>query len=385
VIPLAEAQLLVAAGTGAEVDFARVAVLDAYLADRARRTPHACALQWDDRQWDCATLDRAAEGIAHRLASEWNVGRGDVVAVWASRSPELVAAIFGILKCGAAYLPLDLKCPVPRLEYILRDSGCALLLTDVAHAGATFGVSLRVVDLASMAGPVAHPVSPPMRSGDDPAYLLYTSGTTGLPKGILVEHRSAVNLLEHLQRTYPVGPRDRYLFKTAYTFDVSVPEIFGWAAGEGALVLMPEGAESEPAAILDVVRRHHVTHVNFVPAMWRAVLEHIAEDATGRWPTWRHVMVAGEAFTEEAARLLLQWNRVAAVENLYGPTEASVYVTGFNLGAWNGRGRVPIGRPVANTHARVVDAAGLPCGVGSAGELVISGVQLARGYVRKPA
>ncbi|MBK3634961.1 amino acid adenylation domain-containing protein, partial [Streptomyces sp. MBT97] len=370
--------------------------LAAALAAQAARTPDATAVVADGgATLTYAELDRRAERLARTLRSR-GAGPGRFVAVAVPRSAELMVALLAVLKSGAAYLPLDLDYPADRLAYMLADSGATTVVTtardrerlpsaaglDVieADAGADAGAD---TDAGTDAGAVPEDGTRPARP-DDPAYLIYTSGSTGRPKGVVVTHRAVVNRLAWMQGAYGLTADDRVLQKTPSGFDVSVWEFF-WALCEGAAVVLavPDG-HRDPAYLARLVRAAGVTTAHFVPSMLEAFLA--SEEVTSD-PAWadglRRVFSSGEALPGAAAR---RWRELTGVplHNLYGPTEAAVDVT---YHAYDGASdtTVPIGRPVWNTGLRVLDPCLRPVPDGVPGELYLTGVQLARGYHRRPA
>ncbi|MFF4591812.1 non-ribosomal peptide synthase/polyketide synthase [Amycolatopsis sp. NPDC001319] len=342
-------------------------------------TPDAPAVLFEDERLSYADLDARAAVLARRLRAR-GARPGAVVAVAVPRSAELMVALLGVLKSGAAYLPLDLDYPAERLEYMLVSSGAALVVIEPGTAAQVPAgpeqVPVDGPDVADRPGPVASP--------DDAAYLIYTSGSTGRPKGVVVSHRAIVNRLAWMQHEHRLGADDRVLQKTPSSFDVSVWEFF-WALREGAAVVFarPDG-HRDPAYLADVIRSHGVTTLHFVPSMLAAFLS--VEEVTGdpRWAaSLRRVFTSGEALPGEAAA---RWRRLTGVplHNLYGPTEAAVDVSYFPFRD-GPEATVPIGRPVWNTRLLVLDTCLRPVPDGVAGELYLAGVQLARGYHGQPA
>ncbi|MDR6977742.1 amino acid adenylation domain-containing protein/non-ribosomal peptide synthase protein (TIGR01720 family) [Streptomyces sp. 3330] len=353
---------------------------------QAARTPDAAAVVLDDATTlTYAELDARAEALAARLRAR-GVGRERCVAVAVPRSAELMVALLGVLKAGAAYLPLDLDYPAERLAYMLADSGATTVVTTARDAGRLpTAEDLDVID--GPAGPgadaaTAGPVDP--ARPDDPAYLIYTSGSTGRPKGVVVTHRAIVNRLAWMQGAYGLTADDRVLQKTPSGFDVSVWEFF-WALCEGAAVVLaaPDG-HRDPGYLARLIRARGVTTAHFVPSMLAAFLA--SEEVTAD-PAWagglRRVFSSGEALPGAAAR---RWHELTGVplHNLYGPTEAAVDVTYHACDGASGA-TVPLGRPVWNTGLRVLDPCLRPVPDGVPGELYLTGVQLARGYHRRPA
>ncbi|WP_458788569.1 amino acid adenylation domain-containing protein [Pseudonocardia nantongensis] len=350
------------------------------VADGLARDPGATAVVAPDGELTAAELDRRSAALAGALRER---GAGGVVGVAVPRSTELMVALLGVVRAGAAYLPLDPEHPAERLAHIAGDAGVGTVLVDSGLVGSGDdplpelpGVTrLAVADLAAGSVPARLPVPDP----DDAAYLIYTSGSTGRPKGVVVSHRAIGNRLDWMQDAYPLGADDRVLQKTPAGFDVSVWEFF-WGPAQGATtVLARSGGHRDPEYLADLVRDERVTTMHFVPSMLEGFLA--AERVTAD-PSWaaplRRVFCSGEALPAAAAR---RWHELTgvALHNLYGPTEAAVDVTAYPVPAAPG-GTVPIGAPVANTRTHVLDGCLRPVPDGVPGELYLAGVQLARGY-----
>ncbi|TDD25914.1 non-ribosomal peptide synthetase [Nonomuraea diastatica] len=376
---------LSAGANATHVPFDGPARLDELFDRRVAATPDAVALVGDGFRLTYAELGARVNRLAHTLRA-CGVGRDDLVAVLADRSPEMFTAIHAVVRAGGAYLPIDPGNPPERIAYLLRDSGARLVLTQPHLAGTVTrtvaGGEVVTLDITDEAA-YAPDTSPPPVLGDagDLAYVIYTSGSTGEPKGVQIEHRAAVNRIAWMQRAYPIDAADVIMQKTPTSFDVSVWELF-WGVLAGAAVCLPApGAERDPEALVAAVRRHGVTTMHFVPPMLGAFLDFVSGAQEGTGPL-RQVFASGEALAPHHVRRLRQVIPSARLVNLYGPTEATVDVTHY---ACRGNEiRVPIGWPVANTRVHVLDAGLRPQPVGVPGELCIAGVQLARGYLGRP-
>ncbi|MFJ9247502.1 non-ribosomal peptide synthase/polyketide synthase [Streptomyces sp. NPDC101776] len=358
--------------------------LDAEFAAQVARTPDATAVVFDGTTLTYAELDARAEELAARLRAK-GAGRERFVAVAVPRSAELMVALLGVLKSGAAYLPLDLDYPAERLAHMLVDSGATTVVTterDAERLPSVDGLDVLRLDAEgeeALFGGIQDPARP-----DDPAYLIYTSGSTGRPKGVVVTHRAIGNRLAWMQGAYELTSADRVLQKTPSSFDVSVWEFF-WALRQGAAVVLaaPDG-HRDPAYLARLIQAEGITTMHFVPSMLEAFL---ASDEVTADPAWAHslrrVFSSGEALSGSAAH---RWHELTGVplHNLYGPTEAAVDVTYHPYDGTPGT-TVPIGRPVWNTGLRVLDTCLRPVPDGVPGELYLTGVQLARGYHRRPA
>ncbi|MEV7969457.1 non-ribosomal peptide synthase/polyketide synthase [Sphaerisporangium sp. NPDC088356] len=369
---------------GEEREVAETTLAAAFEAQVAR-TPQATAVVYEGETLTYEELDARAETLARRLRAG-GAGPGRVVAVAVPRSAELMVALLGVLKSGAAYLPVDVDYPADRIAYMLTDSGANTVVTTAATAPRLPEQEALTHLLIELAEPPAIPPNhaPHVGAGpDDPAYLIYTSGSTGRPKGVVVTHRAIVNRLAWMQGEYGLHADDRVLQKTPSSFDVSVWEFF-WALCEGAAVVLarPDG-HRDPAYLAALIREQRITTMHFVPSMLEAFLG--ADDITAD-PSWaaslRRVLSSGEALPGAAAA---RWQALTGVplHNLYGPTEAAVDVT-YHPYDGSARTTVPIGRPVWNTGLRVLDSCLRPVPAGVPGELYLTGVQLALGYHARP-
>ncbi|WUX23604.1 amino acid adenylation domain-containing protein [Streptomyces sp. NBC_01438] len=374
------------------------ATLASLFAAQAARTPDAPAVVFEDTTLTYAELDRRAEALARRLRSR-GAGPEQYIAVAVPRSAELMVALLGVLKTGAAYLPVDLDYPAERVAFVLGDSGTRTVVTTAEAAGllpVVPGIDLLLVDRDEPDDRDARVPEASVRHAgpDHPAYLIYTSGSTGRPKGVTVTHRAVVNRLQWMQGEYGLGADDRVLQKTPAAFDVSVWEFF-WPLVEGATVVLARpGGHRDPGYLAGLIRARRITTLHFVPSMLAAFTQALESDT--EHPDWaaslRRAFCSGEALTGAQAA---NWSELTArsgrspvpLHNLYGPTEAAVDVTSFAYvpdGDGGSGPAVPIGRPVWNTRLHVLDPFLRQVPDGVAGELYLAGVQLARGYHDRP-
>ncbi len=362
------------------------APLGRLLSEQAARTPDAVALEWEadgrTERLSYAALDRRSNRLAH-----WLIAQGcrpdDRVALCFDRSPELVIAIHAAVKAGCAYLPLDPEHPAARLATMLEDGGAALALTQSRHRAQLPddpGLTVAILDAdATLAdGQPDHPPNRPVAPGQL-AYALFTSGSTGRPKAVGVPQAGLLNRLRWMQDRYRLSPADAVLQKTPYGFDVSVWEFF-WPLMTGArLVLAGPGEHRDAARLTALIEAHGVTTLHFVPAMLQVFLDALEP---GRCAGLTRLLCSGEALPA-ALRDRCLAALPAELHNLYGPTEASIDVTAWDCRA-EPQGPVPIGRPIANIQTWILDGALNPVPVGVAGELYLSGIGLARGYLGRP-
>ncbi len=356
------------------------------IAAQVERTPEAVAVEYGDTQLTFAELSRRAAGLARYLRG-LGVEAGALVGLAAERSLDMVVGLVGILKAGGAYVPFDPSYPSERLAYMLEDSGIEVLLTQSRLAAGLPEMPASLRHLVALDGPV--PLDGPgfeiaAAIPEGPAYAIYTSGSTGRPKGAVVPHRGIVNRLLWMQETYGLDAGDRVLQKTPFSFDVSVWEFF-WPLISGAcLVVARPGGHQDPDYLVRLVNQAGITTMHFVPSMLQVFVE--AADVES-CTSLRRVICSGEALAAPLAhRFVSRFRQGAApvVYNLYGPTEAAVEVTGWRYEPESPLAAVPIGRPVANTTAFVLDAHLRPVPVGIPGELLLGGVQIARGYLDRP-
>ncbi|MFD8406063.1 amino acid adenylation domain-containing protein [Streptomyces anulatus] len=355
-------------------DFPGPFVLHRLVEEEAGRTPDACALVAEGATLTYAELDGAANHLAHRLV-ERGARPGDHVAVCLERRAGLVVALLAVLKAGCAYVPLDPEDPPLRLVGQLADVEAHLVLTDADLPGA-----VAVPQDADLAGHRSADGPAVMVEPDDAAYVIFTSGSTGRPKGVVVGHRAIVNRLRWTQEEFGLSDGDRVLQKTPATFDVSVWEFF-WPLICGArLVVARPGGHRDPDYLVEVIAAEGVTVLHFVPSMLRAFV-----DAGGprRCPSVRLVISSGETLPRSLHRHFAAGSH-AELANLYGPTEAAVDVTSWRCSSDEDDGPVPIGLPIANLRAHVLDRRRRRVPVAVCGELYLGGAGLAHGYYGQP-
>ncbi|WP_055108259.1 non-ribosomal peptide synthetase [Paenibacillus ihumii] len=346
--------------------------------EQAERLGEQPAVIYGGQQLSYRELDARCNQLARVLAGK-GVGPESIVALRVERSFEMVAAILAILKAGGAYLPIDPEFPAERVEYMLEDSGARVLLSRGPQA-AELGFRGEWIDL--LEPELYQGDASPLERRPEPghlAYVIYTSGSTGQPKGVMIEHRNLSHILHALQRAYPLQREDRYALKTNYTFDVSVSELFGWIPGGGALVVLPPGAEKEPEAILSAIEAERITHINFVPSMLQLFV--MAGQRLERLNQLKYLFVAGEALPVQLADKLREQADGVRLENIYGPTEGTIYATRYSV--TGGERTMPIGKPLDNVRAYIVNEAGQLQPPGVPGELCIAGAGLARGYLNR--
>ncbi|KRR11249.1 non-ribosomal peptide synthetase [Bradyrhizobium jicamae] len=350
---------------------------------RAAASPSSIALVFGGQEVSYGDLNARANRLARRLRDQ-GIGRDRLVGLALERSVELIVGVLAVLKAGGVYLPLDPDYPSDRLLHMVRDSGMTLILTQggllerlapvMAGADAeawTIDEKVRMETSDRNLAVALHP--------DSLAYVMYTSGSTGMPKGVACSHRALAARLGWMQAEYRLDAGETLLQKTPFSFDVSVWEIL-WPLATGArLAIATPGAHREPRLLVEAIIAHDVTTLHFVPQM----LEHfVAEPQAERCVSLKRLFAGGESLSAELkARVLAAFPNVR-FDNRYGPTEALINAT-----FWNCRdddaARVPIGRPIPGTIIRILDANLNMVRAGVMGELFIGGAGLARGYWRR--
>jgi len=339
----------------------------------ARATPNRIAVRCGEARWNYRMLDRTADRLAARLRGA-GIGPGALVVVALERSPLLVAGLLAVLRAGAAFLPLDPRQPVARLRRIAQGARASGVLTERALVGLLPDVPGPVVVAdAKERGVDPGPLCPP--AGHDLAYVLYTSGSTGAPKGVEIEHRALANLLAAMAERPGFAAGDRLLGLTTVSFDIAMLELFLPLVSGGELVLAPHETTRDPQALAALIAEARPTVVQATPATWVALL-----DAGWTGDRRLRLLCGGEALSRPLADRLLGCG--AQLWNLYGPTETCIWSTAARVAA--GAEPVPIGRPIANTSLSVLDARGRAVPPGLPGELHIGGAGLARGYRDQP-
>ncbi|WP_339374102.1 non-ribosomal peptide synthetase, partial [Methylogaea oryzae] len=332
------------------VDYPAGRCLHQLFEDQAGKTPDAEALVFEDRRLSYRQLNERANRLARSLL-ERGVEPGSAVGIGAQRSLELVVGLLGILKAGCAYVPLAPDYPAERLAAMAEDAGVGLILTQPRFIDRYVWFDGAVAALA--ADPAGDgSANPDLAVADDAlAYVLFTSGSTGRPKGVAIPHGGICNRLRWMQDYFGLEPGEAVLQKTPYTFDVSVWEFFWPLLAGSRLILAGPDDHKDPDRLIDLIERHGVTTVHFVPSMLDAFL---AAPDLARCGALRRVICSGEAVSVALQKRFFR-HLGARFFNLYGPTEASVDVTAWECSPDGDVLSVPIGRPVANTAIHLLD------------------------------
>lgn len=344
---------------------------DAFVA-QARRNPAAAAICTADRQISYGELlNRAAE------AAQWLHGQGvkrnELVGLIATRGPEQIVGILAIVLAGACYLPIDAGLPEARRRYMLQDGGVRVVLTNVDAAALLPCFDLRTPAQKTFGLPARDAAA----TQDDLAYVLYTSGTTGDPKGVMVTHRNVVNLVADCQRRFSVRPEDRFFAISAFNFDLSVWDIFGALAAGAALVIPDADRAADAEHWAALCRMHRVSIWNSVPAIVRMMFDYQPELAE----SLRLIMMSGDRIPPDLPAAMITQRPDIAYWSLGGPTETTIWNICHPISPEDCNGEnIPYGRPNANNQCAIRHSQGSECPDWVAGEIYASGVGITQGY-----
>ncbi|MFE7118325.1 amino acid adenylation domain-containing protein, partial [Streptomyces sp. NPDC057654] len=381
-----ERRQVLAAGTGAPRRTPPATVPQLF-EDQVRRAPDTTALVFGDETLTYRELNARANRVARHLAAQ-GIGPESLVAVALPRSADLATALLGVLKSGAAYLPVDVTHPADRIAHMLTDARPAQVLTSRAAADAvpaTSGAARTVLDeddtIRALAAYDAGDLAPAERTASltphHPAYVIYTSGSTGLPKGVVGLHEGVANRLAWFGETFPYRAGEPVLAKTSISFIDGTTELLG-ALVHGAPVIMTNPQEARNAAeMAELGARHGIGRITVVPSLLAGLLESGSARQLTACSLW---ISSGEALPAAYARQFAETLPHARLLNLYGASE----ITGDSLFAVSDGGTAAIGRPISDTRVLVLDGALHPVPPGAAGELYIAGAGLARGYLDRP-
>jgi amino acid adenylation domain-containing protein len=348
--------------------------------EQARRHPSAVAVETSSRSVTYAELDAAANRLAHALRAR-GARPGVRIGICLDRGVELVTALLGVAKSGAAYVPFDPAYPAERLQRIAADAAPALVITGPEYAE-RFSCELLLADVTDLS---AESALAPARLAvpEDDCYVIYTSGSSGNPKGVVLQHRAVVNTCDWVTREFGVGPSDRLLFVTSPCFDLSVYDVFG-ALGAGATVIVAEQSLlAEPRLLAETLSARRITIWNSAPAVLELVMPFLAD--VPRDASLRLVLLSGDFIPLALVGELRATFPAARLLSLGGATEAAIWSNYYPVERlepdWVS---VPYGRPLGNCRYYALDSRLEPVPIGTVGELYIGGICLARGYLNQP-
>ncbi|MEC3633143.1 non-ribosomal peptide synthetase, partial [Bacillus velezensis] len=364
-------------------DYPRDKTIVQLFEEQVARTPHNTAVVFGNEKLSYAELNARANKLALRLRREYHIQPDDFVAIIAERSLEMVVGLYAILKSGAAYVPIDPFYPEERIEYILEDSQPKAVL--IGHGKYNISPE-KVVDLYSASNYEEGAENPEhVNTPHDLIYLVYTSGTTGKPKGVMVEHQNIVNQQMWTQREYPLHEGESLLMKTTCAFDVFAWEVFWWMLAGGKLVILQQGEERQSDKIIKVIQDYKVNAIQFVPSMFNMFLDEL-DMSKEKINTLRYIINIGEKLNAESVRHYNQLREKGQVSaellNLYGPAETTVNSSGYHCPADLNVDKVWIGKPISNTQIYILSNE-IIAGIGVPGELCIAGESVSRGYLNR--
>lgn len=337
------------------------------------------ALECGTENLTYSELDALSDKVASNL-KVMNFKRGDLVGVLMKPSIDTYIVLMGIIKAGCAYIPISLNTPVKRIEYILENSGAEGLISsqqnleNLRFKGKVLHSEMLFKDVVDSGSDTDHTPS-------DLMYVIYTSGTTGDPKGVKITHENAFNTLSYLKDEYPLKAEDSFLWKTSYSFDVSIGELFGWFWNGGSLSIPKQETLKEPQEIVDCIVYYGITHLNFTPTLLRLFVNALTPAAVQLLKNnLKYIFVAGEAFELDLAlKVKKMFGDQINVINLYGPTEASIYATGYQID--ESITKMYIGKPIRNMKSYILDEANNVLPIGYPGTLYLAGPGVAEGYL----
>jgi amino acid adenylation domain-containing protein len=365
-------------------DYPRSSLIHELFEQQCSEGPTAIAIICGENRITYGRANERANQLARYLMDR-GVGPESVVGIALERSAEMVVSMIAVLKTGACYLPLDATYPHERLRFMVEDSGTAILITDEKMRSAFQGVDIQVVELGGdreklESYPVRNVSRPADVSADSLAYVMYTSGSTGVPKGVEVLHRGVVRLVRNTNYVH-LGRRDTVAQISKSSFDAITFEVWGALLNGGKLAILPHEVILSPAKLADAIRHHQVTTMFLTAALFNMVGK-VKPDA---FACVRNLLAGGDVVSPESARRVLSTAPPTRLINGYGPTECTTFSCCHHIASvTNASGGIPIGGPISNSEAYVLDKSLLPVPVGVVGEIYLGGDGLARGYRNRP-
>ncbi|RFZ90713.1 non-ribosomal peptide synthetase [Mucilaginibacter conchicola] len=357
------------------VEYPKEKPLHQIISETAAQCPDNIALKFGGDEYSYAKLNAKANQMAAILI-EKGVKVGDKVAISVDRNAELVIALLGIMKAGAVYIPLDPIFPINRINYMLEDSAAVVLITSKEYQGRyeSTATELLLEDIVAQLN--SYPDTDPAVEvkGEDLLYILYTSGSTGQPKGVQIKHHNMVNFLYSMQKQPGLTAADKLLAVTTISFDIAGLELWLPLITGSQIVLADAATAKDGYALLEIIRNEKITVMQATPYTWRIMLE------AGWGAEQVKVICGGEALPMDLAQRILE--RASSLWNVYGPTETTVWSTLKEIKSSDGF--ISIGKPIDNTYIYILDKFLNPMGPGAAGEIYIAGEGVAKGYLNQP-
>ncbi|NEQ95205.1 MAG: amino acid adenylation domain-containing protein [Cyanothece sp. SIO2G6] len=355
---------------------------------QVKQTPDAIAVVAGDTQLTYQALNIRANQLAHYLQA-LGVGADILVGICVERSPEMVVGLLAVLKAGGAYVPIDPDYPAARIQFMLQDTQVPVLLTQthllerLPEITTGPGVDTQVICLDGNWETIAErSLQNPATKirADHPAYVIFTSGSTGRPKGVMVPHRAISNQMQWIQQTFPLAATDKFLQRTNFSFDASVWEFYAPLLAGGQLIFARPGRFLDGDYLIQTIREQNITYLQLVPSLLRVLVSH---PDFSQCQSLKHVFCGGEALAVDLSQEFHS-QIDACLHNLYGPTEACINSTYWTCQSDESAPSIPIGRPIANAQAYILDANLQQVPIGALGELHMGGVGLAKGYLNRP-
>ncbi|PSL45611.1 non-ribosomal peptide synthase protein (TIGR01720 family)/amino acid adenylation domain-containing protein [Chitinophaga niastensis] len=376
----AQQQLLVAFND-TEVPYPADKTLVELFTLQAARTPAAVALKFGNQELAYHELEAKANTLAGFLRSK-GVKEDTLVPICIERSLEMVVGILGILKAGGAYVPIDPEYPAERIQYMLEDCNATVVVSS-SYAKQKITATIPVIALDTEWDSMRVAASSPQPAPHHLAYVIYTSGSTGKPKGVMVEHRGMLNHLYAKISDLKMDDKTILAYTAAYTFDISVWQMFSALLCGGTTIIYPDELILQPGAFISQVEQDQVTILELVPSYLSALLQ---ENTNVTLKALQFLLVTGEVVSQY---VLKQWFEHAyfgavPVVNAYGPTEASDDICHYFMYNVPASTNIPLGTPIQNLHIHILDGAQQLCPIGVPGEICVSGIGVARGYLNRP-
>jgi|GEM_PF-1349220 len=353
--------------------------------------PQAIALRDSNQVLTYAELDQQSSALAHYLIDNYQVKPEQLIGLCINPCPQMLVAIFAILKAGAAYVPLDPNYPIARLNYMVDDAKLSVILGQQALTSHALFlqapeklVSIDSAEIKQALANTAQNIQPPQvqLNGSQLAYVIYTSGTTGNPKGVMVEHQQLGNFLVNAKQRYQITPNDKVLQFSTINFDISVEECFGALCFGAELVIRDNDIISDPAKFFQFINHYDVSIVSLPTAYWHQLVSYPQQETASNL---KLVIVGGEALQLSLVNQWFEHYQNTELVNTYGPTEGTVTACGYHLKqAYQESGEIPIGQANINTQLYILDAQLRQVPFGTIGELYIGGHSVARGYLNQP-
>ena len=349
--------------------------------------PNNGALIYKNKEITYKELNDYANFLAHFLIKR-NIQVRDIVAIACERRIEMIISILAILKSGAVYLPLQINNPPEIIQEILDHSKPKYILaSDLGSENIKNKDNVITIEHILNSQVSGNDTNPNIKVNKNSlAYIIFTSGSTGVPKGVAIKHHSVINRIEWMQKSYPLNSEDVLIQKTPVTFDVSIWELFWWFFAGGKLLLPEQNAEKDPLQIIELIKKYNVTKIHFVPSMFVYFIDVLSKlNLTAKIKSIQTIFCSGESLTPSMVNAFNHLESpfsLPQIVNLYGPTEATVDVSYYNCPSeFNNQNKIYIGRPIYNTGLYIVNSDLKVQPIGIEGELIITGVNLAVGYL----